>query len=188
MTLTDLMTDTISVLKTDGRRFDDIKARIKNNRIIVDSTDILIEANDLVFRKVPAGREDIYEVIDPGFHEKFYDILAGYQMETRKLNPRKAAIAIQNIMDAAGGGESGKSADAEPDVFALLAALQTEIALQSLSTSAQQPLLEILDAIKAQFLSGTPSKAVVSLLLDGVPRTAGLTPLTCAVLAKLNDA
>lgn len=186
MTLTDLMTDTISVLKTDGRRFDDIKARIKNNRIIVDSTDILIEANDLVFRKVPAGREDIYEVIDPGFHEKFYDILAGYQMETRKLNPRKAAIAIQNIMDAAGGGESGKNA--EPDVFALLAALQTEIALQSLSASAQQPLLEILDAIKAQFLSGTPSKAVVSLLLDGVPRTAGLTPLTCAVLAKLNDA
>ena len=43
------------------------------------------------------GGEETFEVIDPGFHERFHGIPAGYQMEVRQLGIPEARSAIQNI-------------------------------------------------------------------------------------------
>lgn len=100
MVSTFLMTDTISLLKKDGCRFDDIQAHVKKNKIRICHTHIVIDPGDVVLRKFKTGREWAYQVIDPGFHENFYGILAGYQMEVKKLSNNETLRTQQSMLNS----------------------------------------------------------------------------------------
>jgi hypothetical protein len=80
-----LMTDTISLIKKDGQKIEGIKASVQKDMIFISGNNFLIESDDLIQRIMSNGGEEIFEVIDPGFHEKFHGISAGYQMEVRKI-------------------------------------------------------------------------------------------------------
>jgi hypothetical protein len=80
------MTDKISVLKPDGVRVDGLRALVKKDGILIQQDQVLIEAGDLIVRQLCTGKEEVYEVLDPGFHEKFYDIEAGYHMKVRRCD------------------------------------------------------------------------------------------------------
>ena len=97
MVFDDLLTDRVSLIKQDGSVAEGIKASVQKNKIFIQGTDHLIEPRDLIQRKMSNGGEETYEVIDPGFHEKFHGIPAGYQMDVRKLGIPEAKSAIQNI-------------------------------------------------------------------------------------------
>ena len=98
MPFDDLMNDIVKVLKQDGVIISDIKSSVQKDKIFIQRSDILIETGDLIQRSMSNGAEETYKVIDPGFHEKFHGIPAGYQMDVIKLGlpEAKAAKPVRN--------------------------------------------------------------------------------------------
>lgn len=78
-------TEDISILKFCGERFDGLKATVHACQIRMAGKSPLIEIGDLVVCTKPNGAEDVYRVLDPGFHEEWQGTLAGYQMSVHKL-------------------------------------------------------------------------------------------------------
>ena len=107
MPFSKMMTDNLTLRKKDGEIISDIKASVQSKKIYINRSDILIETGDLLQRKMSNGGEEIYEVIDPGFHEQFGGIPAGYQMTHKKLGLPEAKRAIQNITVTIHGDNSG---------------------------------------------------------------------------------
>jgi len=97
MPFSKLMTDVVSLIKKNGDRTDDIQASVQDKLIFINGLNILIEPGDLIYRKMSNGAEETYKVIDPGFHEKFHMIHAGYQIKHKKLGLPEARKAIKNI-------------------------------------------------------------------------------------------
>lgn len=99
MGFSSLLTDTVSIIKKNGTRFDGVKASVQKDNIFLQRADILVEPEDLVERKMSNGGTETFEVIDPGFHEQFHSIPAGYQMSVRKLGIPEAKQAAQTIIN-----------------------------------------------------------------------------------------
>jgi hypothetical protein len=93
MMFADMMNDRISLLKTDQTRVDNVPASVQGNKIYVMQSSPLIESGDLLFRTMSNGAQEKYRVVDPGFHEAFDDIPAGYQMTVEKLGLAKIQLA-----------------------------------------------------------------------------------------------
>lgn len=98
MPFSSLMTDIVSLIKKDGARVDNIQSSVQDKKIFIDRSDILIESGDFIHRKMSNGAEETYMVIDPGFHEKFHGIPAGYDMKCKKLGLPEARKAIQKVI------------------------------------------------------------------------------------------
>src|SRR5690606_32571719 len=97
MSFDELLTDTVQVLKQDGQIITNIKSSVQKDKIFIQRSDILIETGDLIQRSMSNGAEETYKVIDPGFHERFHGIPAGYQMDVIKLGLPEAKAAAQHI-------------------------------------------------------------------------------------------
>jgi len=89
--------DDISVIKSNGKTIEGIKASVQPEVIFINRSDILIEPDDLIQRKMSNGGIETYQVIDPVFYEKFHGIAAHYQIKHRKLGLPEAKKAVQNI-------------------------------------------------------------------------------------------
>jgi len=89
--------DDVSVIKNNGETIGNIKAIVQSKVIFIDRSDILIEPDDLIQRKMSNGGIETYQVIDPVFYEKFHGIAAHYQIKHRKLGLPEAKKAVQNI-------------------------------------------------------------------------------------------
>lgn len=188
-----LLTDTVSVLKQDGERFEGIKAAVDSDKISIMRSDILIETGDLVSRKMSNGAEETFRVLDPGFHEKFHSIPAGYQMRVVKLGVPEAAKATQNITYNITGhnarinqnsvDNSTNVVSVNPDVVELLAALRSEISSMDLSQEQMRAASELLDTAEAQIQGGKPSKPVLSAVLKALPHAANVTAIVSSILS-----
>nr|WP_216662802.1 hypothetical protein [Dickeya dadantii] len=106
MSLSSLLKDTVSLLKKNGERVDNIKASVQSKKIFINRSDILIETGDLIQRRMSNGGEETYEVIDPGFHERHGSIAAGYQMTHKKLGLPESDKAVQNVTYNINGANS----------------------------------------------------------------------------------
>jgi predicted nucleotide-binding protein len=84
MPLNDLLTDRVSITRATGEKFPEISASVQKNKIFIQRSDILIEAGDIIERKMSNGGIENYEVVDPGFHEGLGSIPAGYQMSVKR--------------------------------------------------------------------------------------------------------
>jgi hypothetical protein len=184
--LSSLLKDTITLLKKNGERVEGIKASVQSKKIFIQRSDILIETGDLIQRKMSNGGEETYEVVDPGFHERYGGIPAGYQMTHRKLGLPEAEKAVQNItyhISGANARVNNHSVDnstnvvnVNPDITEHIAMLRQEI--QRLFDGApQQEALEIVDAIKSQFESSSPSKAVLGTLINALPAAGSIASI-----------
>ena len=188
-----LLTDTVSVLKQDGKIFEGIKAAVDSDKISIMRSDILIETGDLVSRKMSNGAEETFRVLDPGFHEKFHSIPAGYQMRVVKLGVPEAAKAMQNITYNITGhnarinqnsvDNSTNVVSVNPDVVELLAALRSEISRMDLSPEQMRSASELLDTAEAQIQGGKPSKPVLSAVLKALPHAANVAAIVSSLLS-----
>ena len=188
MAFTNLLRDTVSLLKKNGDRTDGIKASVQKQMIIIGSSDILIETGDLVQRKMSNGGEETYEIIDPGFIEGgLGGIKSHYQADVKKLGLPEAEKAIQNITYNITGhntrinqnsvDNSTNAVNINPDIAEHIAALRAEIQKLSISDSEKESANEIVDAVESQFDSGKPSKSVVSTLLKALPTVASIASI-----------
>jgi len=197
MPFKDLLTDTISLLKNNGERIDNIQSSVQTNKIFIYRSDILIEPGDLIQRNMSNGGEETFQVIDPGFHEEFHDIPAGYQMRVKKLGLPEAKKAIQNITYNFNGNNtrvnnnstdnSTNIVNLNKDVVEQITLLRQEINHLISSSEDKQSALEIVDAIEAQFQSTNPSKVVISTLIDTLPNLGSIASIGSFLISLLGS-
>ena len=89
--------DRVTLVKKDGKRFEDLPASVQSGLILTDNPEIPIEDGDQFERQLPSGIVDVFTVVDSGFHQRFKSIPAHYQSKVRKNtaapppSPRPAA-------------------------------------------------------------------------------------------------
>lgn len=188
-----LLTDTVSVLKKNGERVDNIKACVESSKIIVDRSDVLIEPLDLVHRKMSNGATETFEVVDPGFHEAFHSIPAGYQMRVRKLGLPEAQKAMQSITYNVSGPNArinnhsvdqsvNYAVNENAEVLEHLRALRQELESLVLKEGDKQAAQEIIDEIEESVRSGKAKKTVVKALLSALPNMGNIASIGSFVL------
>lgn len=196
MSFNDLMTDTVNLLKRDGKVISNISSSVQKSKIFIQRSDILIETGDLIQRSMTNGAEETYKVIDPGFHEKFHSIPAGYQMDVIKLGLPEAKAAVQHITYNVSGvnnrfnqnsiDNSINILNSNPEIQEHISALRDEIDRLSLSKEEQLASYEVIDVVESQFEGGKPSKAVVQMLLNGLPNAGSIATISSFLLSLLD--
>lgn len=195
MVFDDLLTDTVSLVKQNGTNVEGIKASVQTNKIFIQGKKPLIESGDLIQRKMSNGGEETFEVIDPGFHEDFHGIPAGYQMRVRKLGIPEARSAIQSITYNVTGhnarinqnsiDQSVNVVQLPPDVSDNLQALRAEIERLIQDPSKRLEATEVVDAIEGQFNSGAPKKSVIQALVRGLPSAGSIASIGSFLVSLL---
>lgn len=186
MAFSSLLKDTITLLKKNGEKVEEIKASVQPKKIFIQRSDILIETGDLLQRNMSNGGEETYEVVDPGFHERHGGIPAGYQMTHRKLGLPEAEKAVQSITYNFSGANarvnhhsvdnSTNVVNVNPDITDHITMLRQEIQ-RLVEGSQQQEALEIVDAIEVQFEAPSPSKAVLGTLIKALPSAGSISSI-----------
>src|SRR5437016_2005019 len=94
MVFDEFMTDTVSLIKTSGERRAGIRASVQRGKIFINDASLVIEQGDLIERVASNGLHEVYEVVDPGFHERFGGIDAHYQIgvRRRRVNPEPPSL------------------------------------------------------------------------------------------------
>jgi len=189
----DFMTDKITLIKKNGKKFYGIPASVQKSKIFVEGSEYLFEPSDLIFRKMSNGAEETFEVIDPGFYEAFRGIGAHYQMNVRKLGLPEAQKAIQNISYNISGNnarlnqnsvdKSFNVVNINPEISEHIEALRSELLRLELSVKEKEDANEIIDAIDSQFRSEKPSKVVVQSLLSALPKVASIASIGSFLLS-----
>ncbi|NRB39743.1 MAG: hypothetical protein HRU20_14970 [Pseudomonadales bacterium] len=196
MRFDNLLTDTVSVLKNCGEEIEDVKASVQTNKIFIQRSDILIESGDFIKRVMSNGAEETYKVIDPGYHEKFHSIPAGYQMAVKKLGIPEAEKAVQNITNYHVSGTNNRinqnSTDnsrnmvqSNTDVQDHIEALRKEIKRLNLPQEEVTTSYEVIDAIESQFTGDKPSKIVVKTLIDSLPSVGSIASIGSFIVSLM---
>lgn len=195
MSFEDLMTDTVNVLSQSGQIVENVKASVQKNKIFIQRSDIKIKSRDLIQRTMSNGEEETYEVIDPGFHEKFRSIPAGYQMDVKKLGIPEAKSAVQNItynISGANNRVNHNSTDNSvnivnnnPELQKQIEALRTEIKKLNMPEDEAATSYEVIDAIESQLTSEKPSKTVVKTLLASLPHAGNIASIGSFIVSLL---
>jgi hypothetical protein len=85
MTLRHMLTDTVSLVKQDGRRIDNIKAHVQPEKVFIDDTSLPFQEGDRILRELPSGQVEEYRIIDTGYQSGMGGIEPHYQMKVQKL-------------------------------------------------------------------------------------------------------
>ena len=93
-----MLRDKVKIIRATGEEYKDIFASVQKNKIFIQRADILIESGDIIEHSMSNGGSELYEVIDPGFHEGLGSISAGYQMDVKKVD-KKTSIKEENKLD-----------------------------------------------------------------------------------------
>lgn len=191
MPFSEFMNDTIDLLKSDGTKKAGLKASVQKNKVFMDANGILVEPLDLILRKMSNGAEETYRVIDPGFHEKFHEIEAHYQMEVHKLGLPEAKSAVQSITYNINGNNARvnqNSIDNSTNVVQIdaraiqyIEALRKEIGSSSLSATEKEEANEVIDEVDGFFRSGNPKKSIVTALLKALPHVANVASIASSL-------
>ena len=79
-----LKNDRVTLVKKDGRRFENLPALVQSGLILTYNPKIPIEDGDQFERQLPSGIVDVFTVVDSGFNQRFHSIPAHYQSKVRK--------------------------------------------------------------------------------------------------------
>lgn len=193
----DLHRDTVTILKKNGEKHENVKASVQAKRIFIKGSNILIETDDLIQRKMTNGAIETYRVIDPGFHEGGSLIPAGYQITHKNLGLPEAEKAVQNITYNFSGHNARVNNDsvdnstnvvqADSTVTEHIKALRQEVNRVVESESEKKETLEIVDAIEGQFESESPSKAVLNSLCSALPQAGRIATIGSFLISALGS-
>lgn len=106
--LDSLLTDRVSLIKQDGRRFDDMPASVQSGKIFTDDSKIPVEDGDHFERRTPSGVTERFLIIDAGFMQAIPGMSAHYQSKVRK----EAAGGVSKLTVAGGSRPNGDAAQA----------------------------------------------------------------------------
>lgn len=95
-----MLTSIVTIIKPDGKKFENIPANVQPTKISIHDITIPIEEGDTITRDLPNGLNERYLVLDRGFHDAFHAIPARYLVEVRKESsiPRtQSAPVVYNL-------------------------------------------------------------------------------------------
>lgn len=195
MSFAKMMTDTVELLKKDGTRIPGLKASVQKNEIVTFEASVLIEPKDLLVRRASNGAEETYEVIDPGFNEKFGSIPANYTIEVRKLGLPEAKQQVQSIVynvSGAGARVNHNSVDNSVNTISIkselmesLELIRNEVDKARISAEERDAALEVVGELKKHIESGAPKKSIVNALLGALPSVAAIAKAAEAIIAAI---
>jgi hypothetical protein len=79
-----MLTDSVSLVKTDGRQYDGIKAFVQPEMIFIADETLPIEEGDKITRQLPNGLIESYLILERGYMSPVRGIDAHYQVKVRK--------------------------------------------------------------------------------------------------------
>jgi hypothetical protein len=79
-----LPTSTCDIVSSAGELIATTKAAVLPKLIVVFDTSIPINVGDEVRRKLPSGKDEAFEVIEPTYFEKLHGTKAHYQLKYRR--------------------------------------------------------------------------------------------------------
>jgi hypothetical protein len=80
----DMLNDTVSLVKEDGQRLDNIKALVQSDMIFIEDPSLPLVEGDKILRELPNGRVEEYLIIDTGYQAGMGGIEPHYQVKVRK--------------------------------------------------------------------------------------------------------
>jgi len=167
----ELMTDTLTLRKQDGRVFEKVRACIGGKGgILIEDVRLPIEPGDRLTRTLPNGLSEEFIIDDPGFCEEFCEIAAHFQVKARRAGAvKKSPPTVQNVFYGPVGSLAQNSEHFSQSVnmgvgSQELARLVKELAahLSELNLDAQQNQRAEaqIAALRAE-LTGNPDPAIV---------------------------
>lgn len=191
----ELETDTVSILKPSGERINSIKASRQEKKTFISRADINIEVGDLIEQKMSNGSTVTCEVLDPGFHEKFHEIPAGYQIKHKQLGIAEAESKVKNItynMHGANSRVNNHSTDNSLNVLVnntqvteQITKLKSEIS-SHLTGDELREALELVSAIDAEATKPEPSKPAMKALISALPMIGNIASIGGLLLTMVS--
>lgn len=86
MILPGMAKDNVTLVKTDGKRIEDLKAVVSMRRIVTFHTDIEIASQDIMIKKRADGEQEAYLILDPMFNRAEDGIPEHYQLTVRRVD------------------------------------------------------------------------------------------------------
>lgn len=192
----DFATDNISIIKSNGQRYDGLKASVQRDKIYFENSSILVEPRDLIQRNMSNGGVETFEVIDPGFVEAIMDFEANYQMRVRKMGIPEAEKAVRNITYNISGANarvnnhsvdnSINNATISPEVPSLIAELRSELSKLGLSSQERVEVDEVVDEIESQLSTQAPKKTVIKSLLAALPHVEAVATISASIFGMVS--
>lgn len=196
MPFSSMLSDTVTILKQSGDKIEAVKASVQQNRIFINRTDILIEPDDLIQRKMSNGGIETYQVIDPVFYEGNFGIPGHYEIDTRKLGIPEAKALVQTITYNISGNNARINQNSvdnssnvvnqvSPEVTVLLKDLRAALHKSSDNSFNIEEKLVVVDEIEQQFLTGKPNKTIISALVAALPTVESITNIATNIIGFL---
>lgn len=102
-------TEKVKIIKQNSDIIENVDALVESEEVFIDDGTLDIEEGDVIVRTLPSGREEEYEVIDPGFYrgDPILGIPDEYQVKVRRktkfFQPEKGSLINNyNIYDSEG--------------------------------------------------------------------------------------
>ncbi|MFF2444532.1 hypothetical protein [Priestia megaterium] len=80
-----LMKDKVNLLKQNGEVYENLKANVEKDKILISGISIIIEEGDTIIRALSNNHTEEYIVMDSSCFERKYGIPEHYKLEVRKL-------------------------------------------------------------------------------------------------------
>lgn len=174
MPFKDLMTDNVTLVKSDGTVFrDGVKAQVSGNKVITFDGDLPLQPNDHFVRLLPSGLAEDYIVIDPGYHAGLHGIPGHFQAKVRRSDAPTASpqTVIHNITNHFHGPNSrvninstDKSTNTSTSLSTLkVAKLLDEVKpyLASLPEPQRSEIAAPIELLETEVRSGSPDQTKV---------------------------
>ena len=81
-----LMKDKVNLLKQNGEVYENLKANVEQDKILISGISIIIEEGDTIIRTLSNNHTEEYIVMGSSCFERKYGIPEHYKLEVRKLN------------------------------------------------------------------------------------------------------
>jgi hypothetical protein len=102
MPFRDFLNEQVTLVKKDGRRFENLPASVESNLIMTNDPRIPIEDGDSFERKIPSGITERFLIFDAGFKPEFVGFEAHYQSRVRKeteiARPQSPSHVVYNLI------------------------------------------------------------------------------------------
>lgn len=187
----------ISIVKPDGTQIDGVKASVQTPQVFVHSNDILIEAGDILIRKMSNGSEERLRVLDPGFHEGVGPIGPHYQMKVAKVGmaptKQRSPAAVTYHVTGPNARINHHSVDNSTNVvcdntmvLSTLADLRKAVEAAPISEADRGDALDVVDSIKEHFNTDKPKQSVIRALIKSLPEIASIATFSTELLKLCN--
>lgn len=190
--------DKVDLIKQDGSTCKDIAATVAGSELIViKGGKQIIDVGDLISRSLSNGGNETYQVVDPRYYERTPGAAGPhYQLHVKKLGLPEAQAAIQQITYNVTGNNARVnvgSVDNSTNSVVVgnfaehIKTIRDELQKLEMPETDRADALEVVDAVELELAKSKPKRAVISTLLDALPKVATISGAVAKIGGLIAD-